>query len=762
MAPLRSRFRKVGTYLGAFVLSTVMFGLAARQVTQAAEIEPSPTPSQSATTNVDWASMPAFMHINMEEADYTTVKRTSYEHFEAVKDYSAVDLADPQVRAIVVTYAHNYPLAVMIDAPKVMDLAVRKLLVDTANDPGVMMAALDREAHNKISQNPPDDDRVYSNYISSILVSRHVYSAISKRPDARQIIEKISTLTLDVDAGYQFYFALMSNKTLPFSEDERLAMVGDLIERNEAVLPEIARAFAGDPKKALPPKLAPSLEVFYKLHPGRGLSLSGLLLADKLPEKQRQQLDAIALQVIKENLMQEHWGTRSEKADARQFLCRLNIDHTKPDAVRFSILKDMPTLALLRLLSSSDESIYTSSYIGLADRTLQKMKAENRTLDSFAGQVSLDSVFGQSTNFNYDGKFISAFANEGARIQFARDMLSSVMKELHSDLEEKELTLALSKMIALSKVGANCSPEIKTGFENHLADLYHQASSEQAKFVLGNTISTYVNDNPDRASAFSQTDALSAYPSDTQSRTISEDKLFLNGTCAVRVCFYSDKLSDSDGERSFEGFLATMKAQKKWKVEDKGLFVTISRSVGARKMVILANKPDAVGIGDAEIDSYMNANDLTQTILIHRGHSTHSEGSEIKMTSETALYMDLGCGAYKRLLSMIDRAPDCQFIGTKGIATSNVNNPLTSKIFDAIVEQGRINLGKKFKVFMNSISDQRGRDYTTTVLDSVLKLRQKTYALFAGKIGQDLTESEPEPVTPSAPQTAVPAHPSAG
>lgn len=149
--------------------------------------------------------------------------------------------------------------------------------------------------------------------------------------------------------------------------------------------------------------------------------------------------------------------------------------------------------------------------------------------------------------------------------------------------------------------------------------------------------------------------------------------------CIEQMYFYNDV----DGRESFTNFLNTFKVLPTWKTEDKGSYVMV-KSVEGNDVEIYANKPEYETNGQDAINDYLKANDLTPTVVIHRGHSFHTASTLQNVNEHVKLLLVGSCGGFYKLSYAIDNAPDAHIIATKQIGTKNVNDPILLNLCEAI------------------------------------------------------------------------------
>ena len=103
---------------------------------------------------------------------------------------------------------------------------------------------------------------------------------------------------------------------------------------------------------------------------------------------------------------------------------------------------------------------------------------------------------------------------------------------------------------------------------------------------------------------------------------------------------------------------------------------TCARAAQARQIEIYANTftDDEQGIND--IDQVLRERQITPSVIVHRGHSTHVERTLEKLPATAALVYLGNCGGHTLLDTVLRQAPMAHIITTRGIGTLTINDPL--------------------------------------------------------------------------------------
>jgi len=127
-----------------------------------------------------------------------------------------------------------------------------------------------------------------------------------------------------------------------------------------------------------------------------------------------------------------------------------------------------------------------------------------------------------------------------------------------------------------------------------------------------------------------------------------------------------------------------------WKIEEKPEYVHISgEGPTGRRIEIYANVPvnrrEEVFRRQQLIADRLAARGLVATVVVHRGHSFHTQKT-IRYVNSSAKLVFLGsCGGVTDVHSVIERSRDAQVIATRGIGTTELNDSILKSLSDALL-----------------------------------------------------------------------------
>lgn len=358
------------------------------------------------------------------------------------------------------------------------------------------------------------------------------------------------------------------------------------------------------------------------------------------------------------------------------FINEINGLHDRPDAIRFKILEPLTSQELYYLAVLGEDEIYTSSYVrGVFPRIFQRMKVPRA-----------DSLI-ISVNGDYFRKFIKMAA--------AYNTLDTVLKSMP---KASATSLMKAFMIGLEK---------KTDIENvedavDVADSYSsivEKNKALADFMLDEAIWNYerCEKNGDKngqviyrlcktlfesADTTKQTN-LSALLGIPPVYTVNYQSLTDNdGRVIQQVFFYGDE--DRDGQNSYANFMTLFRNKPEWSITENNDWVTIKSTKG-KPVWIFANKPlygdnDPDDVAKQKLSAYLEANKLTPTVFIHRGHSYHVKSSLARLQSSARIVVLGSCGGYNNLNEVLKISPDAHIISSKQTGTRTVNEPILQSL----------------------------------------------------------------------------------
>jgi hypothetical protein len=368
--------------------------------------------------------------------------------------------------------------------------------------------------------------------------------------------------------------------------------------------------------------------------------------------------------------------------EASTLVLELNSLFEQPAAIRFRAVEHLTARELYLLLAYGEAEMFTSSYRGVFDRLLARMRQERLTGDQllthvhhrhFRVFITSAAVFQRLT------AFLATIPSPVARW--------SLLTRCLSDLE-RATDVTVQAVTAAEILSAPLDRDSLRLIRDTLRSEYTRVEMEhnqQARLIYGLLIAALAQ----RHAAALADPALMAIadhylPALPDLTDIPVSTLFHQGVSIHRYFFYND----DDGKQSFHSFLAQYHADKSWHIEDHGSFVHLHSQGPPRQIEIYANKftDDEQGMND--IDQVLRARQIAPSVIVHRGHSTHVDRTLEKLPATAALVYLGNCGGNTLLDTVLRQAPTAHIITTRGIGTSTINDPLL-KAFNTYLLRGK-------------------------------------------------------------------------
>ena len=382
---------------------------------------------------------------------------------------------------------------------------------------------------------------------------------------------------------------------------------------------------------------------------------------------------------------------------ALKYVRTVNELHEKPDAVRFKSIEGFdPSEYYFMLLGGQTNEIYTSSYLGIFKRMMAKMNGKS-------GYELLEKV--RMSNFR---TFIRMAAGYNTLSTFLTSMTeeqkTTLMRSFVANLENggrKELADAVDVADAFGSLNnpeliTFLKDEVKSNYERVYKDKSIPRDNREKGVIVYGLLGTIFNNASDATQL--QQSVSEIPPINFVDYNALVDK---EGKVIQQVFFYGDE----DGKISYGSFLTNFR-NKNWKIDESNPdWITITSLVG-KPTVIYANRPLPEPKDEEaqnKLYEYLDANEIFPTVVIHRGHSYHLEGSLKNLTPKVKIVMLGSCGGFHNLANVLDKAPDANIISTKQVGSYRINEPIIRELNAPILKGENVdwlamwkNLGTEF------------------------------------------------------------------
>lgn len=354
--------------------------------------------------------------------------------------------------------------------------------------------------------------------------------------------------------------------------------------------------------------------------------------------------------------------------------------HERTDAVRFRSIEGFePIEYYFILLGGETNEIYTSSYLGIFKRMMVKIgKDSGYDLLKKVKMAKFRTFIRMTAGYNTIAPFLATMT-ESEKTDLLRQFVGGLELGSRSDLEDAVDVADAFGSLTDEKLITFLRDEVKNNYERVYKDKSLTKEQQEKGVIVYGLLASIFNSS---ASAENLQTAMENIP---PINYVSYDAL-LDGQDKVvqQVFFYGDQ----DGQESYSYFLSTFR-NKNWKIDESNPNWTVVSNLTGKPTVIYANKPLTPEPKDEEAQKklyeYLDANNIKPTIVIHRGHSYHLEGSLKNLTPDVKIVMLGSCGGFHNLSNVLDKAPDANIISTKQIGTHRVNDPIIKRLNEDIV-----------------------------------------------------------------------------
>jgi hypothetical protein len=366
---------------------------------------------------------------------------------------------------------------------------------------------------------------------------------------------------------------------------------------------------------------------------------------------------------------------------ALTYVRQVNELHESPDAVRFACANNLTPQEIYYILVNSQEEIYTSSFVGLFKRLMQRM-------DPPRGDKLLMSIV-----FDRFRKFITLSAAYNTLDPFLNSMnlqnANLLMRKFVGGLQyTKGLEDAVDVADAFGSIKdsvllKNLQDEVNQNFQQMV-----QEKDERGKVIYGllaSLFNTRQSSDEDAVWSREMSQKLNLPPIDyIPFKQLVNDS---SGRIYQEVFFYGDK----DGFMSYNSFMTSFH-NGDWQINNGNKYFTIITSLKGKPVTIYAKKPISDPDEDEksmrELQAYLEKNNIQPTVFIHRGHSYHVNATIAELQSSAKLVMLGSCGGYNSLAGVLNVAPDAQIITSKQTGSMWVNEPII-RVIEKNIREGK-------------------------------------------------------------------------
>ena len=368
----------------------------------------------------------------------------------------------------------------------------------------------------------------------------------------------------------------------------------------------------------------------------------------------------------------------------KNYVRLLNELHDTTDMVRFGCVDSLPAASLYYVMVYGREEIYTSSYLGVFRRMMERMapKKGNELLQQL-GYDNFRTFVRLCAGYNTLSEFLATM-DDTARTALMTRFVGGLQYGGENELEDAVNVADAIGSIKDSALYVYLQQEIKNNYKQCL-------KIENKKGVAIYSLLSMLMDGNRVANDDDGAVTVSARLKLPPINKVPFGKLTNDtGTVYERLFFYGD----DDGQTAYEGFVEEYRKNKKnWRI-DTGKYWTTVTSLTGKKIVVYANTPLKAPEDEKAIDTldaYLYAQNIQPTVLIHRGHSYHVKTTLARVDTNAKVVVLGSCGGYHNVATVLHNSPDAHIISSKQTGVGAINEPIITAINTQLLEGSDIN-----------------------------------------------------------------------
>lgn len=374
----------------------------------------------------------------------------------------------------------------------------------------------------------------------------------------------------------------------------------------------------------------------------------------------------------------------------------VNSLHESPDAVRFASIMDYDPAQLYFMILGSQDEIYTSSFVFMSKRLIEKMAPETgydflERLHNYHFRTWIRMCAG----YNMLSPFLSTMTEENK---------TNLMKEFVANLEKGGPNDLEDAVDVADAFGSITDPKLMNFLESEVIKNYERCKDNEKGTIVYGLLSTIMHS---AKNATELTGKLSIIPPITY--VPYKQLVDSNGAVVIQAFFYGDE----DGNMSFKSFQTNF-PDNQW-TKTPGKYWVQYTYKGKYPIDVYANIPgDETKNEDLTaqnaLKAYFSQQDIHPTIVIHRGHSYHLDGSLKDLDPEVKIVMLGSCGGYHNLAKVLDKSPDANIISTKQTGSMSVNEPIIRELLKQLTQGQNVDWIKSWEDLDNYFKTQSSRE----------------------------------------------------
>ncbi len=375
---------------------------------------------------------------------------------------------------------------------------------------------------------------------------------------------------------------------------------------------------------------------------------------------------------------------------ALRFIRNINDKVNQPDNVKFVTLDGLSFEEVYMITVFGREEVFNATFNGIFNHLEKSLAtASPQYIENFISFPRFSVFIALCANNNKLSKLFSYFS-EYQKSKAVQSFVKNIGR----------VEGVFDEAVNVSETIANTSdPSIIRLLQNNIKSEYILCdSSQQPKcMVIYGILAGLIKDKVDTDKQWFYDMSL-RYPSG-ELTTLKLSSMLNGSVLTERMYFYDDE----DGRDSYISFINTFRNKENWKVEEYYAYTKVSSIKGTR-IEIYANKPTFETSGDNAITAILSENGFQPTVIIHRGHSFHTERTLERIPSSTKLLFLGSCGGFYKAAMGLKNAPEAHVIATRQIGTKQINDPLVFSINEAF----RLGEDIVWPTFWNTMKTQLG------------------------------------------------------
>lgn len=351
--------------------------------------------------------------------------------------------------------------------------------------------------------------------------------------------------------------------------------------------------------------------------------------------------------------------TKELHQETKYYVQQMNELHFASGATRFKVISPFSADEMYYIITEGDEEFYTSSYMGVFNRFMGKLKPKN-------GYQFLEKI-----KFNQFRTFIRLCGNFNTLTPFLKTLKSeqkeSLLKMFVGNLEgdlEKSLEGAID-------VATTYSSSKDTAVQNLMIEEVQRnknqahLSGNNMSYRIYNILNILFTADDSTVSARLNVPPIASLPYSAMQND--------SGVVVQQLFFPGDK----DGKGVFNGY-KRRHSNGKWKFSQTDDWV-VYESKGKNKIIKYANKPKDEPndeLAQKALEQYLMEKNLKPSIIVQRGHSYHVATTLDQLKPCNKVIMLGACGGFNHLETIMSKSPDAQIISSKQVGSGSVNWPI--------------------------------------------------------------------------------------